>query len=89
MTDIKNPKLLWAKGFLFLVLGLMTAGLILLETPSVKIALLLCVSIWAFCRAYYFAFYVIQHYVDPTYRFSGLVSFLRYRLEKRRKESAD
>jgi hypothetical protein len=35
-------------------------------------------------RAYYFAFYVIQHYVDPGYRFSGLFSFLRYFLRSRR-----
>jgi len=27
---------------------------------------------------YYFAFYVIQHYVDPAYRFSGLWSFVCY-----------
>jgi hypothetical protein len=27
-----------------------------------------------FCRFYYFAFYVIEHYVDPGYRFSGLGS---------------
>lgn len=38
------------------------------------------ITIWAFCRAYYFAFYVIEHYVDPHYRFAGLVDFLYYAL---------
>jgi hypothetical protein len=33
--------------------------------------------------AYYFAFYVIEHYVDPGYRFAGLWSFVRYVLRKR------
>jgi hypothetical protein len=31
-----------------------------------------------FCRSYYFAFYVIERYVDPGYRFSGLGSFVLY-----------
>lgn len=38
-------------------------------------AVLLALSIWGFCRAYYFAFYVIEKYVDPEFRFSGLLSF--------------
>ena len=32
----------------------------------------------SFCRSYYFAFYVIERYMDPGYRFSGLGSFLLY-----------
>jgi len=39
---------------------------------------LLTISIWCFCRFYYFAFYVTQHYVDPNYRFTGLWSLARY-----------
>jgi hypothetical protein len=45
--------------------------------------LLLALTIWCFARAYYFAFYVIQHYVDPGYRFAGLADFARYVLRKR------
>ena len=41
------------------------------------------ICVWASCRAYYFAFYVIQHYVDPSYRFSGLIDFFRYALSGR------
>ena len=33
---------------------------------------------WGFCRAYYFAFYVIEKYVDRRFRFSGLGSFVKY-----------
>lgn len=78
MTDITNPKLLWAKGALFLLLALAASALILLEAASLKVAVLLAVAIWGFCRAYYFAFYVIERYVDPGYRFSGLGSFVLY-----------
>jgi len=45
---------------------------------------LLVISVWCFCRFYYFAFYLIEHYVDPTYRFSGLLSFVLYVIQKKR-----
>jgi hypothetical protein len=80
MTDITNPKLLWAKGLLFLMLALGASVLLLLEAASLKVAVLLAVAVWGFCRSYYFAFYVIERYVDPAYRFSGLTSFVRYLL---------
>ena len=83
MTDIKSPTVIWIKGALFLLLGLRAAVLLVLHAPNVTVALLLCLAVWAFCRFYYFAFYVIQHYVDPDYRFSGLLSFLRYAISKR------
>src|SRR3954462_12735489 len=78
MRDITSPRLLYAKGMLFLAGGVLASAGILLEHPSLKIALLLAVAVWCFARAYYFAFYVVQHYADPAYRFAGLVSFLRY-----------
>ena len=52
--------------------------LLILEQPGVRVVFLLALSIWCFCRCYYFAFYVIEHYVDPGYRFSGLWSFIAY-----------
>ena len=84
MADIKNPAIIWTKGILFLGIGLLSAGLLLAEAYSWKVLLLLVVAIWAFCRFYYFAFYVIEHYVDPGYRFAGLLSFVRYAIGKRR-----
>jgi hypothetical protein len=47
------------------------------RNPEIKVGLLVCISAWAFCRFYYCAFYLIEHYVDPSYRFSGLRSFAR------------
>ncbi len=84
MGDIENPKLLWAKGLLFAALGTMAGAMLLMEAPNVTVAILLLITVWAFCRAYYFAFYVIEHYVDSTYRFAGLWDFFRYAIGSRR-----
>jgi hypothetical protein len=81
--DITSPRLLYLKGCLFLLCGFMAGGLILLEHPSLKIAALLALTAWCFAQAYYFAFYVVEHYADPGYRFAGLWSFVRYLLKKR------
>ena len=82
MGDLKNVKLIYLKGFLFLFLGVWASVLLVMETPRLKVAVLLGLAIWAFCRAYYFAFYVIQHYVDDRYKFAGLWSFVRYLLRR-------
>ena len=60
MSDITSPRLLYAKGVLFVVLGLAATTLILLENPSLQVGLLLAIAIWSFARAYYFAFYVVH-----------------------------
>ncbi len=78
MADIRSPCWLYIKGVLFLGLGLLASVLLLLEAPRVRVAILLAVAVWAFARAYYFAFYVVEHYIDDGYRFAGLLSFLRY-----------
>lgn len=84
MSDLKSPTLIWIKGVLFLILGLFAAALLLLRSPSLTIAVLLVISIWSFCRFYYFAFYVIEHYVDNEYSYSGLFQFVKYAALRRR-----
>jgi type IV secretory pathway TrbD component len=85
MADLTNPTLIKLKGLLFLLLGIFAAALILVEHPEWRLALLLGVAIWSFCRFYYFAFYVIEKYVDPSFRFAGLSSFVRYLIVQRRR----
>jgi hypothetical protein len=84
MGDLKNPKAIYFKGLLFLVTGLLSATLLLIENASWKNALFLGLAIWCFCRFYFFAFYVIEHYVDKQYRFAGLFDFLKYLSKKNR-----
>lgn len=83
MKDLTNPRWIKIKGFLFLLLGLISATLLFFDHPTLKVALLLILAVWCFCRFYYFAFYVIEHYVDPQYRFAGLWSFVRYLVGKK------
>ena len=84
MGDLKNTKLIYLKGFLFLLIGVSASALLLIEAPSLKVALLLGLAVWGFARAYYFVFYVIQHYVDDRYKFAGLWSFVQYVLRRRK-----
>lgn len=83
MGDIKSPTLLYCKGALFVLLGIVAVTAILLKYPDLYLAALLAIAIWSFCRAYYFAFYVIQHYIDPQFRFAGLLAFAQYLLSRR------
>jgi hypothetical protein len=87
MKDLANPTWIKAKGLLFLSLGLLSATLLFFERPTLRVALLLILAIWSFCRFYYFAFYVIERYVDPNYRFSGLISFASYLMRRPRQKS--
>jgi hypothetical protein len=75
------------KGGLFLLLGISASLLILLQHPTLQVGGLLIVAVWAFCRFYYFAFYVIEHYVDPNYRFAGFFSLARYLIRKKRQQA--
>jgi len=89
MSDITSPAILYLKAGLFVLGGSMAAGLLLLDSPSLRTAVLLSLSVWCFARAYYFAFYVVQHYIDDSYRFAGLLDFTRYVLERRSRRNTD
>jgi hypothetical protein len=85
LGDIENPRWLYFKAILFLLTGLIASAVLLLDSPSVRTALLLAAAIWGFCRAYYFAFYVVEKYVDPSFKFAGLIAFTRYVLGSKRR----
>ena len=88
MRNIADPFWIKVKGILFLILGTLASILLVLELPSLKVVLLLAIAIWSFCRFYYFAFYVMEKYVDSTYRYSGLLDLARYLLRRRPKPIA-
>ena len=83
MADLTDRRLIYLKGGLFLLGGLLAAAGVLLEAPTVRVAILLAIAVWCFARFYYFAFYVIGHYVDPSYRFAGLIDFAKYWFRRR------
>jgi hypothetical protein len=78
MQDLTNRKIIYLKGLMFLITGIISSVIILIDYPKIKLALLLGITVWAFSRSYYFAFYVIEHYIDNNYKFSGLWSFILY-----------
>ena len=84
LGDIQNPRWLYVKALLMLGVGVLASIILILESPTLRSAVLLAVAGWGFCRAYYFAFYVIERYADPTYKFAGLWSFARYAWSRRR-----
>jgi hypothetical protein len=86
MKDLTSHRWIKIKGLLFLLVGIIAGALIVLEASSWKIAALLAIAVWCFCRFYYFAFYVIEHYVDPGYKFSGLLDFAKYLISRGRRQ---
>ncbi|MDB4477163.1 hypothetical protein N9018_03050 [Rhodopirellula sp.] len=87
--DLTSTRWIYAKGVLFLLISLISASLILIQIQRWDIFALLLICLWASCRAYYFTFYVIQHYVDPCFRFSGLFDFTRYLLSRNHQKESD
>ncbi len=83
MKDLLNPFWIKLKGVLFLLIGIVSAVLVFLDDPKWQTAVLLALAVWSFCRFYYFAFYVIEKYVDSKYKFSGLIDFAKYFIGKR------
>ena len=83
--DITNTRLLKIKGFLFAGLGLVASALLLFTSPTVTTAILLAIAIWAFCRFYYFLFYVLENYAGKKRPYAGLWDALR---EATRKDSS-
>jgi hypothetical protein len=76
MTDIKSRPVIVLKGILFLFIIVSSSTLILLRDPTLTAALAVCVLIWASARFYYFLFYVLEKYVDPNLRYSGILALL-------------
>ena len=76
--DLESKIAIYFKALLFIVILILSAILNLLESSVVFRAVSLILIIWASARLYYFMFYVIEHYVDSDYKFSGIYSFLKY-----------
>ena len=82
VADLKNTKLIYLKGWLFLAILAVASVMVLCETRSWKTAGLLALIVWSSARSYYFMFYVIENYVDSKFKFAGVGSFIRYLLRK-------
>jgi len=86
MRDLTSHRSMKLKAALFAGIGLLSGCLLWISIPTFKSAVLLILCIWAFCRLYYFAFYVIERYIDPGFRFSGVFDAMRYLLRAKNKQ---
>lgn len=84
MGDIKSKSLIVVKGILFLVIVLVTSAALFALSPEPLTALLILLLIWASARFYYFLFYVLEKYVDPSLKYSGIPDLLRHIASRRR-----
>lgn len=86
-----NPDLpvrwIFVKAGLFVLLAVLAGGILVLQHPTWTTAGCALVLGWASARAYYFAFHVVQHWVDPEFRFRGLVEFAAWWRARRRRRS--
>ena len=84
MADLTSRGLIVAKGLLFFLLAGLSGALLILASPDLRTILLVAVLVWSSARLYYFLFYVLERYVDPSLRYSGLLAFLRAIVSLRR-----
>ncbi len=83
VRDLNDSKWMYLKGCLFLGILIVSTALILIYSFSWRVLILLCLVIWSAARVYYFMFYVIEKYVDRTFRFSGILSFIAYVMRRK------
>ncbi|MEL7496901.1 MAG: hypothetical protein AAFN77_04785 [Planctomycetota bacterium] len=74
--DIESPWLLKVKGLAFAVIGLLSAGILMWQLKEWTLIAMLIVSIWAWCRFYYFLFYVLEHYAGRKRPYAGIFDAL-------------
>ena len=84
LGDIQSKKLIVVKGFLFLLCILLCSAVLIAEAANVRTVLAVLLLIWSSARFYYFLFYVLHQYVDPSLKYDGLFPMIRQLLRTRR-----
>jgi len=75
--DLKNVAVIKAKGLLFALIGLIASSIIIVGQPNLQTILLLAVAIWAWCRFYYFLFYVLENYAGRKRPYAGVLDAIK------------
>ena len=58
-------------------------------SPTLRTATLLVITVWAFCRFYYYLFYVLDRYLGREKRFAGVIDALQYLISNARRGEKD
>ena len=64
-------------------MAMLCAGLLLVQHATLQTAALLAILVWSACRFYYFLFYVLATYVDPTFKYAGIAALVRTLMSRR------
>lgn len=75
--DLTDTRWVVAKGLLFFVIVLVSAGLLVVEDERLVRVGLVALCVWSSARAYYFLFYVLERYVGVEGRYAGVIDLLR------------
>lgn len=86
MTDLGRRGILTKAALFAVIVAMGATGVLLHEDPWYEVALL-AVTVWAACRAYYFLFHVLEHWVGVEGRYTGLIDLARrlHRLHRQRR----
>jgi uncharacterized RDD family membrane protein YckC len=76
--DLKSPVWMYLKACCFALIAIVCAVGLLLPDFDWRSLVLVCLLVWASARFYYFCFYVIERYIDPSFRFAGIGSVVVY-----------
>ena len=82
MPDIKSKNLIVIKGLLFITIVIASTIGIIFYCPRPAVIGLLIILIWSSARSYYFLFYVLEKYVDPNLKYTGLIDLIK-KIKKR------
>ena len=77
MPKILSKRLIVIKGLLFFAIVVGGGVSIFCYCPKPIVAGLLLILIWASARSYYFIFYVLEKYVDPKLRYTGIIDLIK------------
>ena len=80
--DLKSKTTMYIKALLFCMILILAVILNLMEIDLTIRILSIVLIVWSSARIYYFMFYVIENYINPKYKFSGIYSLLKYLLTK-------
>lgn len=86
--DIQSKRLIVLKGVLFLILAVSSAALLVIDSPTLRTTALVLILIWSACRFYYFLFYVLEKYVDPSLKYAGIGAQLSALVRRRRADKS-
>lgn len=84
LRELKNKNWIRAKALGFGGIFLMSLALLIIQENRWWRTGLAVLLAWSSARGYYFLFYVIEHYLDPGFRFTGLWSALLHLARRRR-----